>query len=125
MLKLLSVRAPDSNAFNGSDIDFRVRGEHVYFDRLNFNGDAISLRGKGEMNMQSEIHLAFVPIVGRGDIRVPLVSDFFTVASQQSLVIYVDGPLQYPHTKKVGFPGLKEAMEQWQSDLKSSSGSFP
>ena len=50
---------PDSNAFSRSDIDFRVQGEHVYFDRLNFNGDAISLLGKGEMDMQSEIHLAF------------------------------------------------------------------
>jgi hypothetical protein len=124
MLKLLSIRAPDSNAFSRSDIDFRIQAEHVYFDRIKFTGDAISLLGKGEMNMQSQIHLVFAAIVGRGDIRVPVVSDFFTAASQQSLAIYVDGPLQYPHVSKEAFPGVKEAVQQLQSDLKSG-GSFP
>ena len=124
MLKLLSMSAPDANAFSRSDIDFRVQGEHVYFDRLNFNGDAISLLGKGEMNMQSEVHLAFTAIVGRNDVHVPLVSELLTGASQQFLVIYVDGPLQNPNMKKEAFPGLKEAVQHLQADLKSG-GSFP
>ena len=98
---------PDSNAFSRSDIDFRVQGEHVYFDRLDFTGDAISLLGKGEMNAQSEIHLAFTAIVGRGDLRVPVVSELFTGASQQFLVIYVDGPLQNPAMRKEAFPGVE------------------
>ncbi len=121
MLKLLSIRAPDSNAFSRSDIDFRVQGEHVYFDRLNFTGDAISLLGKGEMNAQSEIHLAFTAIVGRGDLRVPVVSELFTGASQQFLVIYVDGPLRNPAMRKEAFPGLKEALQHLQTDLEGKS----
>ena len=110
MLKLLSIRAPDANAFSSSDIDFHVQGEHVYFDHLNFTGDAISLLGKGEMNMQSEIHLAFTAIVGRGDLPVPIVRELFTGASQQFLVIYVDGPLQNPDMQKEAFPGAERGI---------------
>ena len=47
MLKLLSIRTPDQNAFSKSDINFRIQGEHVYFDRIDFTGDAISLSGQG------------------------------------------------------------------------------
>ena len=54
MLKILSIKAPDPNAFSQSDIDFHIEGEHVYFDKLDFKGDAISLLGKGEMNFQGD-----------------------------------------------------------------------
>ena len=124
MLKLLSIRAPDSNAFSKSDIAFHVQGEHVYFDRLDLTGDAISLRGKGEMNMQSELHLAFTTIVGRGDLPVPIVRELFTGASQQFLVIYVDGPMHNPAMRKEAFPGLKEAFDHLQTDLQGK-GSYP
>ena len=84
MLKMLSIRAPDPNAFSKSDIDFHIQGEHVYFDSIDFTGDAISLLGKGEMNMQSEIHLAFTAIVGRGDVPVPLVRDLSPAPASSS-----------------------------------------
>ena len=54
MLKILSIRPPDQKAFSKSDADFRIQGEHIYFDKIDFTGDAISLLGKGEMNFQSE-----------------------------------------------------------------------
>ena len=52
------MRRPDKTAFTTSDMDFRIRGSDIYFDRLNFNGDAISLRGNGEMNLDREIYEA-------------------------------------------------------------------
>ena len=57
LLKILSIRPPDQNAFSDAAINYRVEGEHIYFDRIDFHGDAISLRGKGEMDFQSEIAL--------------------------------------------------------------------
>ena len=53
LLKILSIRPPDQNAFSDATIDYRIEGEHIYFDRIDFHGDAISLRGKGEMDFQS------------------------------------------------------------------------
>jgi hypothetical protein len=114
MLKLLSIRAPDSRAFSRSDVDFRIEGEHFYFDRIDFTGDAISLRGKGEMNFQGEPNLTFAAIVGRGELGIPALRNFFTGASQQLLQIHVGGTLQNPDIRKEAFPAVNQALQQLQ-----------
>jgi hypothetical protein len=124
LLKLLSLRAPDGNAFSKSDINFRIEGEHVYFDRLDFTGDAISLLGKGEMDTQLDVHLLFTAIVGRGELNIPVVHDIFKGVSQQFMLIHVDGPLQRPEMTKKAFPGLDQALQQLQTDLQGG-GSPP
>src|SRR4030095_13023663 len=72
MLKLLSVQRPDRTAFTTSNIDFRVEGDDLALDRIDFSGDAISLKGKGRMNAQREINLTFHPIVGREERHLPI-----------------------------------------------------
>ena len=34
LLKILSIRPPDQNAFSDATIDYRIEGEHIYFDRI-------------------------------------------------------------------------------------------
>ncbi len=65
LLKILSLRVPDTHAFSTSDLDFHLAGEHIYFDRINFSGDAISLRGTGEMGTDKQLQLMFYTVVGR------------------------------------------------------------
>ena len=55
---------------------------------------------------------------------VPLSAICFTGASQQFLVIYVDGPLQNPDMKKEAFPGLKEAMRALAIRLEEQQRQF-
>jgi hypothetical protein len=117
LLKLLSIRPPDQNAFSSSDIHYRIVGEHVYFDRINFTGDAISLLGKGEMDFQQAIRLRFYPIVGRGDLGIPVVKELFHGASQQFMLIYVGGTLQNPETRREVFPTVNQALQQLSDDL--------
>jgi hypothetical protein len=123
LLKILSIRAPDRNAFSNSAIDFRVEGEHVYFDRIDFNGDAISLLGTGEMDFQQAIKLTFHAIVGRGDLNLPVLKDIFTGASRQIMLLHVGGTLQNPESWKEAFPGVNQALQQLQADR--SGGSPP
>src|SRR5436189_5446421 len=59
LLKLLSIQRPDSTAFTNSNIDFRIEGDDLAFDRIDFSGDAISLKGRGRMNGQRQIELKF------------------------------------------------------------------
>jgi hypothetical protein len=118
LLKILSIRAPDRNAFSTSSMDYRVEGEHIYFDRIDFNGDAISLLGKGEMDFQSNIRMNFHAIVGRGEIDLPLVKEVFRGASQQIMQINVDGTLQNPDTRREAFPVVKQALQQLQDTTK-------
>jgi hypothetical protein len=120
MLKILSVRAPDPNAFSKSDVDFHIQGEHVYFEKINFTGDAISLLGKGEMNFEGETRMTFTPVVGRAEVGIPILRNLFTGASQQLMVIHVGGNIQNPDIRKEAMPGVNQALQNLQgraSDL--------
>jgi hypothetical protein len=128
LLKILSIRRPDTTAFSKSDIDFRIQGNHIYLERIDFNGDAISLLGQGEMDFQHNIALTFHAIVGSDEVRVPVLWDLVGGASQQIMQIRVDGTLQEPRTQKVAFPAVNEALQQLQGDLQKRAqapGLFP
>ncbi len=117
LLKILSIREPNRTAFSKSDIEFVIRGGHLYFPQINFNGDAISLLGRGEMDFQKNVRLTFHALVGRDEVRVPLLRDLMGGASQQIMQIQVAGPLTNPEMRRVAFPGVNQALQQLQEDL--------
>lgn len=117
LLKILSVRQPDRSAFTASDIDFRIQGEHVYLDRMSFKGNAVSLRGQGEVNLNRQINCTFYAIVGRDERRLPVVSDVLGGASQQILLIHAQGTLDEPSMRREAFPGVNQALQQLQAEL--------
>jgi len=112
MLKLLSIRQPDTTAFTSSEIDFRVQGEHVYLDRVNFNGDAVSLKGNGEMDLAQRINLNFYSLVGSGELNIPVVRTVLRQASRQLLLIHVTGTLEQPQLTREPLPLLRGTLEQ-------------
>jgi hypothetical protein len=114
LLKILSIRAPDRNAFSTSKMDYRIEGGHIYLDPIDFIGDAISLRGQGEMDFQSNVKLNFIATVGRGELDLPIIKQVYRTASRQFLQIYVDGPLQDPVIRKEAFPGVNQALQPLQ-----------
>ena len=115
LLKILSIRPPDQNAFSDGSVSYRIEGEHIYFDQINFRGDAISLRGKGEMDFQSAIKLTFYTLVGRDEL--PVIKYVIRGASQQLMCIHVDGTLQNPETRKEALPIVTQALEQLSKEL--------
>jgi hypothetical protein len=114
LLKILSIRAPDRNAFSTASMDYHIEGEHIYLDRIDFNGDAISLQGSGEMDFQSNVKLNFSTRVGRGELDLPIIKQVFRGASEQILQIYVGGTLQNPDIRKEAFPAVNQALQQLQ-----------
>ena len=122
LLKILSIREPDRSAFSQSDIDFRIEGTHVYFDRINFNGDAISLEGTGEMNLDRQIRLTFRAMLGRQEVHLPLLRDVLGGASQQIMLIHVGGTLEDPVVKREAFPGVNQALQQFQAEMEKTTG---
>lgn len=117
LLKVVSLQPPGKSAFTSSDIDYRIEGENIYFDRINFLGDAISLLGRGEMNFDRHIRLTFRSVVGRSDRRLPLISDVIGGATQQLLQITAEGPLHAPHIRTETLPDVTEALQQFQAEL--------
>ena len=91
LLSVLSLRDPDDTAFTSSDIDFRVNGEQIYLDRIDFSGDVLSLKGKGWMDLNRQINLDFYALVGREEFQLPLVKALLAEASKSILLIQVVG----------------------------------
>ena len=121
LLKILSIRAPDKTAFTHSDIDFRIQGEHVLFDRINFNGDAVSLLGRGQMNLETQVNLTFRAEIGRGDWKLPMVRGMLGEASQQIMQIHVDGTVEHLNIRREAFPGVNQALQQLQAELQNNT----
>ena len=93
--------------------DFRVRGESIYFDTIDFKGDAISLHGRNSwMNLDRELNLRFYTRVGRSQIQLPLITSLLDEASRNILEIEVGGTLDEPNVRAKGFPEIDETLQQ-------------
>lgn len=119
LLKLLSIRPPDQNAFSDAEIDYRVVGEHVYFDNIVFHGDAVSLRGAGHMGSQSQVDLTFYALVGRSELEIPVIKQVVRAAAQQLMLIRVGGTLQNPEPRQEALPALNQALQQIRAELEN------
>jgi len=119
MLKVLRNKTPDTTAFNHSDIEFRIEGRHIYLDKLDFLGDAVSFLGKGETNFDQQLNLVFYGIVGRNEIRFPLFQYVIKEAGKQFMQLYVDGTLANPQVHTQAFPAINQLLQQIQSELEA------
>jgi len=120
MLKVLSLRTPDATGFTKSDINFVLEREHAYLERIDFDGDAVSLQGKGELNLlNDQIKLVFRTVVGSDSARLPAMKQILGGASQQILLLYVDGTLKNPQVRRSVLPGVNQALEDLQAELNS------
>lgn len=120
LLKPLAVRSPDDSAFTTSDIDFRISGDDITLDRIDLAGDAISLKGRGQLFEQKQIDLLFYTQVGRRDWQVlrPLMAG----ASPSFLLIEVKGTIDSPSVNKTAFPVLNETLRELFPDLAGGDG---
>lgn len=119
LLKVLQARLPDTTAFNASNMKFRIAGPHLYFDQLDLLGDALSLQGKGEMDLQRRIKFTFHTNVGPTGFAIPFWRGLVGQASQQIMEINVNGTLDEPNITNQAFPRVNEAIQQLQADLQA------
>lgn len=125
LLKVLNLKRPDTNAFTKSDIAFQVQGEHVILKNIEFSGDAISLVGDGEANLNTEINLKLQPIVGRSDLQLPGWKRLMGGASEQIMQVHVTGTLADPRSKREAFPTLNQAIQTIQTGMQPPNRALP
>lgn len=116
MLKILSIHEPDRTGFTQGDINFRIQGRHFTFNRIDLYGDAISLIGTGEMDSDQNLNLRFYTLVGRGQIKIPLIGELISGASQQFLGIRVGGTLSDPEIDSQPFPVAQSILDRLRAD---------
>ena len=123
ILKLIHGRRVDDVAFDSGDIFFVVNGENIDINRMEFNGDAISIIGNGRMNTDHDIDLNFYSVIGRNKINIPLISDLYRRSSQKFMWINVGGTCQNPKISTEILPELNDSLRQlFQQDQRQAQG---
>jgi hypothetical protein len=126
LLSFLSLRPPDGTAFTSADIDFRMQGDQLlYFDRIDFSGDAITLKGSGWMDLTRNVSLSFYALMGRYEFQIPIVRNLLAEASRNILAIQVVGTLDNPHVVSRPLPELEEALQRIFPEVYSRTASPP
>ncbi|MCH8922348.1 MAG: hypothetical protein IIA67_04260 [Planctomycetes bacterium] len=122
LLKIISVRPPDKTAFDTVNSDFTVKANHLYFKPIEFKGDAVSLYGSGEMDLDQNLNLTFRSTIGRG--RIPLISPIIDSFTEQIVLIHVDGTLDDPKIRQEPLPNLKRVIDELEGNTKTPSRSL-
>ena len=117
LLKVLRNTTPDTTAFNQCDTRFSIQGRHIHLDQFDFLGDAVSLLGHGEADFDHNIKLSFHGVVGRNQIRLPLVKNLIQQAGKQTMQLSVDGTLSDPIVHVQALPGINKLLQQIREDL--------
>jgi hypothetical protein len=93
LLKVPGLRAPDRTAFEEAHATFSVRGTRVKVSKVDLFGNAVSLSGAGEMNLDgTDINLDFYAVWGRVVQMLPPLFDKIPPAiSKQLLKIKMRG----------------------------------
>ena len=117
LLKILSLKEVNDTGFSSGDIVYRIEGNHIYFDKIDFYGDAFSLIGTGEMDLKSQVALTFYSVMGRNDKKIPIISPLLHMTGRQIMLISMKGPIQNPEITTQPLPALNMAIQQMEEEL--------
>ena len=95
LLKFLGLRWPDQTAFEELHALFYVNGPRVGMRRLDLVGNAVSLSGQGEFNLDgTDLNLDFYPSWARMEQLLPAAArPFPPVISKSLMTIEVRGKI--------------------------------
>jgi hypothetical protein len=112
LLRTISTGSADRTAFTSCDTAFHLKGKHVYFDQLDLLGDALTLKGVGEMDNNRELNLNFYTMMGREDSYFPALRPLLGMASRRFMLVHVDGNMNNPNMTREVLPGLNDTLRQ-------------
>ena len=125
LLKTIRTGSSDRTAFTSSDIAFHLKGKHVYFDQLDLQGDALTLKGVGEMDMQRELNLKFYTMMGREDSYMPAIRPLLGMASRRFMMVHVAGNANNPTMSREVLPDLNDTLRQLFPEADSPAATQP
>jgi hypothetical protein len=127
LLKVVGLRPPDRTAFEEMHAAFDVRGPRVYVNRLELFGNAISLRGAGEMNLDgSDINLDFHADWARITQALPPgIKRIPPAVSDQLLTIRMRGKLGDLQCTKEPMPVLFDPLRRMWNEMRGTAAPTP
>jgi hypothetical protein len=124
LLKVLKNRTPTSTAFDQCDMRFAIQGEHIQFQQLNLQGDALSLYGHGGTNFNRDLDLVFYTLIGPADLPNPIWKSIVGQVSQQGLQLKVVGKWDDPEVQRKALPALNDAFQQLQAEIQAGAATL-
>ncbi len=105
--KALSFLPPDKTAFDRAYAKFDVTNRQFLFQRIDLMGNAISLRGFGDMRRSdSRLNLDFYSTVPRNRLPIPLIGRFVNESTEGWVRVRVTGTTDNPHIQDSIVPRL-------------------
>jgi hypothetical protein len=120
LLKVVGLRPPDRTAFEEAAASFEITGPRVHVEHIDLIGNAISLRGTGDLNLDgTDIDLGFNVDWARLPQMLPASMRGVPHAiSDQLLRIHMTGQLGDVHFSKEPVPGLtapfRRLFDEWR-----------
>ena len=114
MVRLLSVLKHarfDKTAFSRSNMDYRVEGDRIVFDRVTLEGP-IRLQGRGELTRQRQLDMNFYVELLDEKRQLPIFRPLAMGANKNALSIRVTGTLDVPIIVKQPFPDLNRGLQE-------------
>jgi hypothetical protein len=115
MARLLSVLKNarfDKSAFSRSNMDYRIEGDRIVFDRVTLEGP-IRLLGRGELTRQRQIDMNFNVELVDEKRQLPIFRPLAMGANRNALSISVTGTLDEPIIVKQPFPELNRGLQEF------------
>ncbi len=108
LIKVLGLRLPDRTAFEEAHTRFTIQGPRVHIDKVDLLGNAVSLSGKGDMNLDgTDINLDFYAVVGRvKEFLPPVIREIPPLISECLLKIRMQGQVGNVRCTKQLLPPL-------------------
>ncbi len=111
LLKLLSRSPVTRTAFDAADVAVKIENGRTYFEPIRLLGDALSLQGRGTMDVQGDLDLKLRVLVGRDRLRFPGLN-LLREASGQFLVVTVKGVPSFPKFDLVPVPEVGDVFKK-------------
>lgn len=132
LLKVIGLHSPDGTAFEEAHVEVGIHGNKVAVNRLDLLGHAVSLGGRGNMNLDgSELKLDFYAVwghivqilpAGLRDVPPWLSKSLFQITARGQL----GGPIQYALAPIPGIVDpLRQLVETMQRRRKDQSANGP
>ena len=127
LLKVLKLRFPDDTAFEEAHMQIGISGRRVDFNRLDLYGDAISLGGKGSMQLDgSQLEVDFYALPGPLNSRVlPMLGNIEAALSRQLLKIKMRGSLSDPKCDREPVPAVVEPAKEFWNRVRGRMSGTP
>jgi hypothetical protein len=121
LLKFLSLRLPDRTAFEEAHTEFEIIGPRAKVTRLDLFGNAISLRGQGDLRLDgTDINLDFNADWARFPQVLPQpIKTIPTAISNQLLRIRMRGDVENPRFQRDYVPLVTDPMKKMWNEVKN------